>query len=87
MNVSSKYIGLTSSTTVHPSLYGLYPAGITRRELAVSYSKLAEISRNSRGLYWWIGETLSKKMLIRCGVSTYTEILAFSTKGAFRIYD
>ncbi len=29
------------------------PPGITRGELAVSYSKLAEISRNSRGLYWW----------------------------------
>ncbi len=30
------------------------PPGITRGELVVSYSKLAEISRNSRGLYWWV---------------------------------
>ena len=29
------------------------PPGITCGELAVSYSKLAETSRNSRGLYRW----------------------------------
>ncbi len=31
----------------------LNPPGITRGELTVSGSKLAEISRNSRSLYWW----------------------------------
>ena len=30
------------------------PPGITRGELVVSYSKLAEISRISRGLHWWV---------------------------------
>ncbi len=29
------------------------PPGITRGELTVFYSKLAEISWNSHGLYWW----------------------------------
>ncbi len=30
-----------------------YANGITRGELVVSYSKRTEISRDSRGLYWW----------------------------------
>ncbi len=47
-----EYRGRLSCKLFNPDMTAYpYPLGITRGELTVSYSKLAEISRNSCGLY------------------------------------
>ena len=58
-----KLIVLTKNV-LGPGKWGS-PLGITRGELTVSYSKLADISRISRGLYRWKA-VLNRQMFSYC---------------------